>query len=273
MTSEMTATDRQKARQRARQRARALAIASAVRSQRNERGDTTRVLSKKARISASTLARIENPDTENPSSPSVDTLEAIAEALEVPLADLLGEPRALERREIGAWPDALVAVIEERSVPVSVLERAYLEECLGRDKAPQTAETGAATLASKFVQMNSGDINDPDFWRSGLEQLSSSLRWRIVEKLVDSGFYLDPHPDSLVGLDWYVDTLLVAGKAGGIQMLLERSYRAVLKQEKRIKRAEEAEKALAERFRAAAAGDGQHLEDGQEGEARGPVER
>lgn len=61
-------------------------IGERIRAVRLERGESQEAVARRADIATMTLLRVEH----GRSQPSLATLAAIAEALEVPLADLLG---------------------------------------------------------------------------------------------------------------------------------------------------------------------------------------
>lgn len=159
-------------------RTRTRAVAAAVREARNRRGWSVRALAKNARMSPSTLSRVENPDSEG--SLKVETLESLAVALNCPLCELLDEPMNIEYRGIGDWPEALNTVLAERGGYITPTERAFLENRL----ATLVHDPGRAAAGLPQVQ----DVQE--YWQSQLRMSCESPLWRIIEALIEHGWQL-----------------------------------------------------------------------------------
>ncbi len=119
-------------------------------------------------------------------------METLAEALDCPLCELVGEPAVIEYRGLGDWPAALQDVLAERGGFVTVAERAFLEDRL------ETIVPDPLRVAQGCPEVQ----DDPQYWRSQLKLFRDSRVWRIVENLVTDGWRLDH--DVQVGLDLIV---------------------------------------------------------------------
>ena len=172
------------------------AIAAALREARERRGWSMRQTAKAAQVSVSTVARLENPGEGG--SPSVQTLEAIADVLGCPFSELLGEPAQIEYRALAEWPEALQEVIAERGGFVRPAEQAFLAERL-RTLSPGE-EPGRARAGLPQVK------DDPRYWRDQLRVFRDNRQWRLIDALVTRGGWLSP--SSVVGLELIVQEMI-----------------------------------------------------------------
>lgn len=171
-----------------RMRDRAQAIAVAVKRAREARSLSIRKLAAESHIGPSTLSRLEN--LESAESPKVETLDALATALNCPICELLGEPPVIEYRGLGDWPEALNTVLAERGGYITPTERAFIEERLA------TLMPGPEPMR---VAMGMPEVqDDPDYWRSQLQLFKDSAQWRTIENLVVYGWQINS--DVLRGL-------------------------------------------------------------------------
>ena len=207
-----------------RMEARAREIAFAVRRVRKDRGQSIRTLAGRVGISPSTLARLEKPDPDEPMSPKVETLEALAQGLGCQLRELLGGPSDVQHRDLGDWPDALKSAIASRGgLAISTVERAYLESVLqalyrAAVAAPeQPAEAGMTLKTEPIAHQASGFMEDPNYWLGKLRGFRHLRRWRVIEKLVEATL-LDELDDAMRGIEFIVDATLTASGQSGFQL-------------------------------------------------------
>ena len=151
-------------------KARAAAVASALRNARKRRSNISiRELARRSGVSPSTLSRLENPDRQD--SPQVETLEALAAALDTPLYELLGESVTVEYHAGADWPSALTEVLAERGGLVSSVERLFIEQRL-----------------AALRDAGSDQVDDANLWRQALAQVRDRPLWRLVDVLVTDGW-------------------------------------------------------------------------------------
>ena len=177
-----------------RMQSRAQLIAKALKRARGEHGLSLRKLAKKSKVGPSTLSRLENPKTAE--SPKVETLEALAVALDCSLCELLGE--TVEYHSLGDWPDTLKEVFAERGGSISLAERAWIESTL--------ANLGLRrTRAGSDADSPEDDLGDRDFWEGQLAAFRKSKRWRIIVRLAGEGQILDADPELLSAINTIVN--------------------------------------------------------------------
>lgn len=104
-------------------------VGSRVRTLRAERQMTLQVLAERSGLSKGLLSKLENQDAPNP---SLETLQKVAQALEITLSDLLDTERVLARRFLPdkepAWVPALSAELKRqgREPDPDVLQALYV---------------------------------------------------------------------------------------------------------------------------------------------------
>jgi len=180
-----------------RMKKRSTAISAAVKRARDRRGWSLRKLALEARVSPSTLSRLENSDGSE--SPRVETVDALAVALDCPLAELLGDPPVVEYRGFGDWPGALQEVLEARGGDVTPAERAFFE-C--------QITLANNTALSLDDDARSADAQDASHWERQIVLFQCSPIWRTVSDLITQQYLLDHGAQT--GLERVVRSLIEA---------------------------------------------------------------
>jgi transcriptional regulator with XRE-family HTH domain len=109
-----------------------------IRNRREDLGLSLNALSEQAKVSKGYLSQLENADASNP---SIDTLGRIAEALELPLEELVSEPRPPEPAK-GRLPRGLADFVSERESRGNTLPDEDVEMLRGisyRGRQPRTS--------------------------------------------------------------------------------------------------------------------------------------
>lgn len=181
--------------------ARARVVADALRKARDRHRISVRELARRANTSPSTVTRLENPG-ETIGSPSIDTLEALAAALNCSLAELLGEESQGQEWHPSEWPAALTEILDDRGAFASPAEHAFIQKTILEWRVGGEEE-----------------LSDRSFWESELEAFQRSRSWGLIGRMVGESGYLDGQPKLMDALESVLDLSIIASEpaihAGG----------------------------------------------------------